>query len=59
MHLSPDRETAVKVGQRHGRPVVLVVRAGDLAAAGQAFYLSVNGVWLTGAVAPDFPSREG
>ncbi len=58
VHLSPDRETAVKVGQRHGRPVVLVVRAADLAAAGQPFFLSVNGVWLTGPVAPEFLSRE-
>jgi putative RNA 2'-phosphotransferase len=59
VHLSKDRETAVKVGQRHGRPVVLTVAAERLAAAGQVFYLSLNGVWLTGPVAPEVLRRDG
>jgi putative RNA 2'-phosphotransferase len=50
VHLSPDVETAIKVGARHGHPVVLTVRAGELARAGQEFMLSSNGVWLTGLV---------
>jgi putative RNA 2'-phosphotransferase len=47
VHLSPDHETAVKVGRRHGKPVVLKVLAGKMRADGHDFYLSSNGVWLT------------
>ncbi|HET9234199.1 MAG TPA: RNA 2'-phosphotransferase [Candidatus Eisenbacteria bacterium] len=47
VHLSPDAETATRVGQRHGKPVVLQVRAAALFDAGTPFYLSENGVWLT------------
>jgi putative RNA 2'-phosphotransferase len=47
VHLSLDEATAVKVGQRHGKPVVLIVQAGAMAAAGFSFYRSANGVWLT------------
>lgn len=47
VHLSADRETALKVGQRHGRPVVYQVRSGDMFKDGFVFYCSVNGVWLT------------
>lgn len=54
IHLSPDTDTAHRVGQRHGRPVVLVVLAGDMARAGHQFFLSDNGVWLTDAVPPQF-----
>lgn len=50
VHLSRDEATAVNVGQRHGRPVVLRVRAGEMHRAGHAFYRSDNGVWLTDAV---------
>jgi putative RNA 2'-phosphotransferase len=53
VHLSKDEETAVAVGRRHGRPVVLRVLAGRLHAAGHAFYRSDNGVWLTGTVSAD------
>jgi putative RNA 2'-phosphotransferase len=50
VHLSADTETAVRVGSRHGRPVVLEVDAAGLAATGHEFRLSANGVWLTDAV---------
>lgn len=50
VHLSKDIETALKVGGRHGKPVVLTVKAGEMAQAGYAFYLSENGVWLTDTV---------
>lgn len=46
VHLSPDIETARNVGARRGKPVILEVTAGELAAAGEAFLLSGNGVWL-------------
>lgn len=47
VHLSKDIETALKVGARHGVPVVLKVHSGDMCKAGHLFYLSENGVWLT------------
>jgi putative RNA 2'-phosphotransferase len=50
VHLSTDRETAMQVGARHGRPVVLQVDAGRLHREGHLFYLSANGVWLTESV---------
>jgi putative RNA 2'-phosphotransferase len=52
VHLSPDAATARRVGARHGRPEVLEVAAGDLAAAGHVFLRSDNGVWLTDRVPP-------
>lgn len=54
VHLSADRDTALKVGSRHGRPVVLQVRAGEMHARGAAFLRADNGVWLTDAVAVEF-----
>lgn len=47
VHLSRDEEVAVKVGRRHGNPVVLRIRAEDMWNDGMKFYLSQNGVWLT------------
>lgn len=47
VHLSKDRETAEKVGRRHGEPVVLKVHSGRMSRDGVQFYLSENGVWLT------------
>lgn len=47
VHLSKDEETAVKVGKRHGKPVVLKIGAEEMYHDGKKFYLSQNGVWLT------------
>ncbi|OLT28964.1 RNA 2'-phosphotransferase [Actinomadura sp. CNU-125] len=54
VHLSPDRETALRVGARRGVPVVLVVRAGRMAADGHEFRVTSNGVWLTASVPPGY-----
>ncbi|WP_337271241.1 RNA 2'-phosphotransferase [Oryzifoliimicrobium ureilyticus] len=54
VHLSLDEETAVKVGSRHGKPVVLRVAAGEMQAAGFAFWQADNGVWLTDRVPPTY-----
>ncbi|MGW0811266.1 RNA 2'-phosphotransferase [Nonomuraea sp. NPDC002799] len=54
VHLSPDRETATRVGTRRGVPVVLVVAAGAMHADGHPFRLSANGVWLAGHVPPGY-----
>ena len=50
VHLSGDKETAINVGQRHGKPVVLSINAAKMHEDGFVFYLSENGVWLTSAV---------
>jgi len=47
VHLSADERTAVRVGQRHGHPVVLTVKAALMNQASYPFYLSANGIWLT------------
>lgn len=54
VHLSADRDTAIKVGQRHGKPLVLIVQAGAMHRAGHKFYRSTNGVWLADHVPANF-----
>lgn len=54
VHLSPDQQTAVKVGQRHGKPIVIMIDAKKMYYEGHTFYLSENGVWLTDHVPPQF-----
>lgn len=54
VHLSLDMDTARRVGQRHGNPVVLMIRSEAMAAAGHSFFLSTNGVWLTEQVPVEF-----
>jgi putative RNA 2'-phosphotransferase len=54
VHLSPDRETATRVGARRGRPVVLSVDTGAMHRDGHVFHVSANGVWLTKAVPPEY-----
>lgn len=50
VHLSADEETALRVGRRHGPPVVLAVDAAAMAAAGSTFWRADNGVWLVDSV---------
>lgn len=47
VHLSEDLETAIKVGDRHGDCVVLIIDTKKMSNDGINFYLSENGVWLT------------
>jgi putative RNA 2'-phosphotransferase len=51
VHLSADEATARAVGQRHGAPVVLRIRSGEMSRNGIEFLISANGVWLTESVA--------
>ena len=50
VHLSKDYDTAVKVGSRHGKPVIYKVYTGNMDKDGYEFFLSENGVWLTKSV---------
>jgi len=57
VHLSLDEKTALKVGQRHGKPVVLAIRALLMHENGFFFYQAENGVWLTKNVPVEFVSK--
>ena len=54
VHLSKDVQTAKKVGMRHGKPIVYRVNSGEMFRQGYKFYISLNGVWLTKNVPPQF-----
>jgi putative RNA 2'-phosphotransferase len=54
VHLSPDVDTAHKVGARRGAHVVLQVDAGAMHRDGHVFTLSANGVWLVHTVPPTY-----
>ena len=58
VHLSGDVDTAVKVGSRHGNPVVYRVASGQMQREGYVFYRSVNGVWLTKEVPVRYLRKE-
>lgn len=59
VHLSPDMETAHRVGMRHGTPVIFEVATARMYANGLIFWQADNGVWLTDLVAPDYLTLIG
>lgn len=58
VHLSGDYGTAVKVGSRHGKPVIYKVACGQMKKDGFVFYRSVNGVWLTKEVPVSYLEKQ-
>lgn len=54
VHLSQDVQTAAKVGERRGKPIVLIIDSGAMAADGYQFRISANQVWLTDHVPPRY-----
>jgi putative RNA 2'-phosphotransferase len=55
VHLSPNSETAIRVGARHAdHPIVLSVRAADAHAAGVEFYRADEAVYLVRHIPPEF-----
>src|SRR5215510_6594561 len=46
VYLSAETKMTLQVGGRHGEPVLLTIRAGDMHRAGHIFRCSANGVWL-------------
>ena len=59
VHLSPDMETAHRVGMRHGAPVIFEVATARMHADGLVFWQADNGVWLTAHVAPTYLTLRG
>jgi len=58
VHLSSDLETAIKVGQRHGKPFIFNVLAEQMYNDNFQFYISENGVWLTDNVPTKYLKRN-
>ena len=54
VHLHTDADTAETVGARRGKPVLLRIRAQQMASEGFEFYVTANKVWLTDHVPPGF-----
>jgi putative RNA 2'-phosphotransferase len=54
VHLSAETKAALLVGARYGKPVLLLIQAGEMHRAGHVFRRSANGVWLVNHVPPEF-----
>ena len=54
VHLSANIATALKVGARHGNPVIFRVDASRMSQDGHPFYISANGVWLVDRVPAEY-----
>jgi len=57
VHLSATTDTARQVGGRHGKPVILEVRAQEMAEAGFQFFETDNHVWLVDSVPTQYFQR--
>lgn len=58
VHLSHELDTAIDVGNRRGKPVILIVDAHRMYRDGISFFLSENGVWLVDSVLPKYISKK-
>ena len=58
VHLSSDAATATKVGSRHGKSVLYIVKTKEMYDDGYSFFLSKNGVWLTKEVPVKYLIKE-
>jgi len=56
VHLSADRSDAKSVGARHGKPVILNIRAEEMYREGFPFYRSDSepGIWMVESVPPSY-----
>lgn len=59
VHLSAERATALAVGSRHGKPVILEIDTSKMQADGHRFFVTENRVWLTEQVPPHFLNELG
>ncbi len=58
VHLSQDKDTAIKVGSRRGIPVILIIDSKSMYRDNFKFYKSENGVWLTDEVPTKYITRK-
>ncbi len=54
VHLSGNHDTAINVGKRHGKPIVLKIDTKKMSIDGHKFYISENEVWLTDNVPVEY-----
>lgn len=54
VHLSNDINTALNIGERHGKPVVYRINCKAMVESCYKFYRSANRVWLTKSVPKEF-----
>jgi putative RNA 2'-phosphotransferase len=59
VHLSQDKKSALAIGMRHGKPVVLKIEALRMYQQGFKFYLAENDVWLVKYVPVELMSLAG
>ncbi|KAF6666605.1 RNA 2'-phosphotransferase [Pantoea sp. EKM101V] len=58
VHLSQETRTAIVVGQRYGKPVLLEIESQRMYQHGYKFFQAENGVWLTETVPINFISLK-
>ncbi|MEL7936725.1 MULTISPECIES: RNA 2'-phosphotransferase [Pseudomonas] len=58
VHLSQDEQTAVEVGKRYGKPVILKIEALRMHRQGFKFFQAENGVWLADKIPANFILTE-
>ena len=56
VHLSDNQLTALEVGRRHGKPVLLTIDTAAMLKDGCIFFITENNVWLTEEVKPQYLS---
>jgi len=54
VHLSPTFDTAISVGQRYGKPIVLEVLSGLMYSDRYEFFITESDIWLTEYVPPEY-----
>lgn len=54
VHLSENIDTALSVGQRYGKPIILKIKAFQMYQHGFKFFQAENDVWLTKHVPKEF-----
>jgi putative RNA 2'-phosphotransferase len=57
VHMSTDQEAMLRVGMRHGKPVLFRIDAAGMHDARHQFFLTGNNVWLTEHVPPEYLRR--
>jgi putative RNA 2'-phosphotransferase len=56
VHLSDNQLTALEIGRRHGKPVLLTIDTAAMLKDGCIFFITENNVWLTEEVKPQYLS---
>ncbi|WP_447755340.1 RNA 2'-phosphotransferase [Pseudomonas nicosulfuronedens] len=54
VHLSQDEQTAIEVGKRYGKPVVLKIEALRMHQQGFKFFMAENEIWLSDQIPFNF-----